>query len=89
MTYLFLQILPSIILTLCHLAYPTKNLATTIQRMAPWCLKGKPCIAQRKRVKRYKKPVKELQNKVKDHKLQTHLFRLPLPPSRLVVALSL
>jgi hypothetical protein len=76
MTYLDLfQILPSIILMLCHLAYPTKNLVTTIQRMTPWCLKGKPCVAQCKRVKRYKKPVRELQNKDKDHMLRTYLFQ--------------
>ncbi len=75
MTYLFcLQILPSIILMSCHLAYPTKNLAMTIQRTASWCLQGKPCVAQCKRVKRYKKPVRELQNKAKDQKLQTDLF---------------
>jgi hypothetical protein len=75
MTYLFLlQILPSIILMLCHLAYPTKYLATTIQRTASWRLKGKPCVTQRKRVKRYKKPVRKPQNKIKDHTLQTYLF---------------
>ncbi len=75
MTYLFLlQILPSIILMLCHLAYPTKNLATRIQRTALWCLKGKPCVVPHRRVKRYKKPVRKLQNKIKDHTLQTYLF---------------
>ncbi len=90
MTYLvLLQILPSIILTLCHLAYPTKNLATTIQRTAPWRLKGKPCVARCKRVKRCKKPVRELQDKVKDHTLRTYLFPAALLPSRLVVTLSL
>jgi hypothetical protein len=74
-TYLFLlQILPLIIFTLCHLAYLTKNLATRIQRMAPWRLKGKPCIVPRRRVKRYKKPVRKLQNKIKDHTLRTYLF---------------
>jgi hypothetical protein len=74
MTYLLLlQILSKIILTLCHLAYPTKNLATTIQRTAPWRLKGKPCVAPRRRVKRYKKPVRKLQNKIEDHTLQTYL----------------
>jgi hypothetical protein len=75
MTYLLLlQIFSKIILTLCHLAYPTKNLATRIQRMAPWRLKGKPCVVPRRRVKRYKKPVRKLQNKIKDHTLQTYLF---------------
>jgi hypothetical protein len=62
------------IYVLCHLAYPTKNLATTIHKMAPWRLKGKPCVIPRRRVKRYKKPVRELQNKVKDHTLRTYLF---------------
>ncbi len=75
MTYLFLlQILPSIILTLYHLAYPTNNLAMTIQRTAPWGLKEKPCVVQRRRVKRYKKLVRKLQNKIKDHTLRTYLF---------------
>ncbi len=62
------------IYVLCHLAYPTKNLATTIHKMAPWRLKGKPCIFQRKRVKRYKKPIRELQDKAKNQMLQTYLF---------------
>ncbi len=62
------------IYVLCHLTYPTKNLVTMIQRTAPWCLKRKPCIARHKRVKRYKKPVRKLQDKVRDHTLQTNLF---------------
>jgi hypothetical protein len=76
MTYLLLlQILPKIILTLCHLAYPTKNLVKTIQRAAHWHLEEKPCVLQCKRVKRYKKPVRELQDKVKDQRmLRTYLF---------------
>ncbi len=32
------------IYVLCHLAYPTKYLAKMIHKMAPWCLKGKPCV---------------------------------------------
>ncbi len=51
MTYLFIQLLPMTIYLLCHLAYPTKNLATMIHKMAPWCLKGKPRVVQHKRVK--------------------------------------
>ncbi len=74
MTYLFIQLLPTTIYALCYLTYPTKNLITTIQRMAPLHLKGKPCVAQCKRVKRYKKPVRELQDKVKNHTLRTYLF---------------
>jgi hypothetical protein len=74
MTYLFIQLLPRTIYALCYLTYPAKNLVMTIQKMAPWHLKGKPCIPLRKRVKRYKKPVRELQDKVKDHTLRTYLF---------------
>jgi hypothetical protein len=76
MTYLLLlQILSKIILTLCHLAYPINNLIKTIQRAAPWRLEEKPSIVRRKRVKRYKKPVRELQDKVKDQRtLWTYLF---------------
>ncbi len=59
---------------LCHLAYPTKNLDTTIQRMAPWRLKGKPRVVPRRKSKRYKKPVRKLQNKIKDHTLRTFPF---------------
>jgi hypothetical protein len=69
MTYLFIQLLPMTIYVLCHLAYPTKNFATMIQRTAPWCLKRKPCVVPRRRVKRYKKPVGKLQNEIKDHTL--------------------
>jgi hypothetical protein len=74
MTYLFVQFLPKIIFILCHLAYPTKSLAMTIHKTAPWCLRGKPCVIQRKRVKKYKKPVGELQNKAKSQMLLTYLF---------------
>jgi hypothetical protein len=72
---LLLQILPKIILTLCYLAYPTKNLVKMIQRAAHWHLEEKPRVLQCKRVKRYKKPVRELQDKVKDQRtLWTYLF---------------
>ncbi len=76
MTYLLLlQILPKIILMLCHLAYPTKNLVKMIKRAAHWRLEEKPRIVQWKRVKRYKKPVREVQDKVKDQRmLRTYLF---------------
>jgi hypothetical protein len=74
MTYLFIQLLPMTIYVLCHLAYPTKNLATMIHKMAPWRLKGKPPVVQRKRVKRYKKLIRELQDKAKNQTLQTYLF---------------
>ncbi len=74
MTYLFIQLLPRTIYVLCHLAYPTKNLATTIPKTTPWHLKGKPRFVQRKRVKRYKKLIKELQDKAKNQTLLTYLF---------------
>ncbi len=54
---------------LCHLPYPTKNSATMIHRTAPWHLKGKPHVVQHKRVKRYKKPIRELQDKAKNQTL--------------------
>ncbi len=57
------------IYVLCHLTYPTKNLATTIHKTAPWRLKGKPRVVQRKRVKRYNKPIRELQDKAKNQTL--------------------
>ena len=66
MTYLFIQLFPMTIYVLCHLAYPTKNLATTIHKMAPWRFNGKLCIIQQKRVKRYKRPIRELQDKAKN-----------------------
>ncbi len=69
MTYLFVQFLPIIIFILCHLAYLTKSLAMTISKMAPWCLRGNSCVVQCKRVKKYKKPVRELQNKAKSQTL--------------------
>jgi hypothetical protein len=74
MIYFFIQLLPMTIYMLCHLAYPTKNLATTIRKTAPWHLKGKPRGVQHKRFKRYKKPIRELQDKAKNQTLQTYLF---------------
>ncbi len=75
MTYLFLLLLPMILYMLCLLAYPTKNLIATIQRTTHWRLEEKPRVNQRNRVKRYKKPVRELQDKVKDQRtLRTYLF---------------
>jgi hypothetical protein len=65
MTHIFIQLLPMTIYVLSHRAYPTKNLATTIHKTAPWRLKGKPCVVQHKRVKRYKNPIRELQDKAK------------------------
>jgi hypothetical protein len=74
MTYLFVQFLLIIIFILCFLAYPTNDLATMIFKTAPWCLRGNSCVVRHKRVKKYKKPVGELQNKAKSQTLQTYLF---------------
>ncbi len=62
------------IYVLCHLAYPTKNLAMMIHMTTPWYFKGKPHFIQCKRVKRYKKPIRKLQDKAKNQTLQTYLF---------------
>ncbi len=74
MTYLFVQFLPIIIFILCHLAYPTKSLATTIHKMAPWRLRGKPCLVWRKRVKKYKRPIRAAKQSQKPNALN-----LPVP----------
>ncbi len=69
MTYLFLLLLPTTIYVLCLLAYPTKNLIAMIQRTAHWRLEGKPCVNQRKRVKRYKTPIKRMQDRAESQML--------------------
>jgi hypothetical protein len=43
LTYLFFNILSIFITILFHLAYPNKTLARAITKLAPWCLRGKPC----------------------------------------------
>ena len=74
-TYLFLNILPFFILILLHLAYPTKTLATTIAKTAPWRLRGKPRATRRTRIKRYKIPVRDNQDKTSRAKsIRTYLF---------------
>ncbi len=74
MTYLFLLLLPTIIYVLCLLAYPTKNLIATIQRTAHWRLEEKLCVNQRKRVKRYKTPIKRMQYRAESQMLRTYLL---------------
>ncbi len=74
MTYLFLLLLPTTIYVLCFLAYSTKNLIATIQRMAHWHLEGKPCVNRRKRVKRYKTPIKRMQDRAESQMLQAYLL---------------
>ena len=82
------SLLPTFIAILFHLAYPTKTLAKTIVKTAPWCLRGKPRAIRRTRIKRYKIPVRDNQVKTSRAKsIRTYLFRRSLPPTRLVVAL--
>jgi hypothetical protein len=45
-----------------------------ISKTAPWCLRRNSHVAQCKIVKKYKKPVRELQNKAKSQTLRTYLF---------------
>ena len=75
-TYLFLNILPIFIFILLHLAYPTKTLATTIAKTAPWRLRGKPRAIRCTRIKRYKIPVRDNQvkNKTSGATIRTYLF---------------
>ena len=63
-------------MTLLHLAYPTKTLATAITKLAPWRLRGKPCTICRMRVKRYKIPVRNHQAKenTSGATIRTYLF---------------
>jgi hypothetical protein len=75
--YLYLLLLPVIVLNLIHLAYPTKFVAKVITKSAPWCLRGRPCAICCTRVKRYKIPEQELQNKNKNLRgatMRTYLF---------------
>ncbi len=74
MTYLFLLLLPTTIYVLCLLAYPTKNLIATIQRTVHWGLEEKPCVNQRKKVKRYKTPIKRMQDRAESQMLQAYLL---------------
>jgi hypothetical protein len=66
--YLFLNFLPTFIVILLHLAYPTKALAMVIGKSAPWRL----CT----RVKRYKIPVRNHQakDKTSGSTIRTYLF---------------
>ena len=86
-TCLFFNILPIFISILLHLTYPTKTLATTITKSAPWCLRGKLHTICRTRFKRYTILVRDHQakNKTSGATIQTYLFRCSLLPTRLVV----
>ncbi len=79
LTYLFLNFLPTFIIILLHLAYPTKTLATAIVKSAPWRLRGNPRAIRRTRVKRYKIPVRKHRDKnqksgTNGATMQTYLF---------------
>jgi hypothetical protein len=88
MTYLFLLLLPTTIYVLCLLAYPTKNLIAMIQRTAHWRLEGKPCVNQRKRVKRYKTPIKNMQDRAESKMLQTYLLLAAFAAFRVVCCIE-
>jgi hypothetical protein len=92
LTYLYLLLLPVIVLNLIRLAYPTEFVAKVIIKSAPWHLRGRPHNTRRTRVKRYKIPVRKLQKKVKTYVEQPcglTSFQRSSPPSRLVVVWSL
>jgi hypothetical protein len=80
MTHLFLHLLPIIISKLEFLAITRdpaslQTLATMIHKTAAWCLRGHACSVCQKRVKRYKKPVRD--NKENDKttsKMRMYLF---------------
>jgi hypothetical protein len=77
LTYLYILLLPVIILNLIYLAYPTKIVAKVITKLAPLHLRGRPCAIRRTRVKRYKIPEQKLQNKSEKPSgatMQTYLF---------------
>ncbi len=77
LTYLYLLLLPVIVLNLIRLTYPAKFVAKVITKLAPWCLRGRPCAICRTRVKRYKIPEQKLQNKGKNLRgatMRTYLF---------------
>jgi hypothetical protein len=74
--YLSLNFLPTFIMILFHLTYPTKTLAKAIIKSAHWCLRGKPCAIRRTRIKRYKIPVRDnrAKNKTSGTTIRTYLF---------------
>ncbi len=76
-TYLYVPLLPIIILNLIYLAYPTKILAKVITKSAPWRLRERPCAICHTRVKRYKILEQKNQNESKKPSgaiMQTYLF---------------
>jgi hypothetical protein len=76
MTYLYLLLLPVIVLNLIRLAYTTEFVAKVITKLAPWRLRGRPRAIRCTRRKRYKIPVRK-QNKSKNlhgETMRTYLF---------------
>ncbi len=60
-------------------SHPNKTLAMAIVKLAPWRLRGKPRAIRRRRVKRYKIPVRKHRDKNKNSRtcgatMQTYLF---------------
>ena len=77
LTYLYILLLPVIVLNLIYLAYPTKIVAKVITKLAPWRLREKPRAIRRTRVKRYKILERKLQTKSKKPSgatMRTYLF---------------
>jgi hypothetical protein len=60
LTYLYILLLPVIVLNLIRLAYPTKFVAKVITKSAPWRLQGRSHAICCTRVKRYKIPEQKL-----------------------------
>ncbi len=88
LTYLYILLLPVIVLNLIYLAYPTKIVAKVITKSAPWRLQGTPCTIFRTRVKRYKIPEQNFKPKAKSPVEQPYGLTSSLrssPPSKLVV----
>ncbi len=77
------------IYVLCHLAYPTKNLAMTIHKMAPWRLKRNLALFNVKLSRDIRNLSENCKAKPKIKRFELTSSQLLSPPLRLVVALSL
>jgi hypothetical protein len=92
--HLFLNILPIIILFLTRIAISKdqallQTLVVSVQKTTTWHLQGGcVCGLCKKRVKRYKKPVRIDQESDRQQRQEYTFCLLFLPPSRLVVALN-
>ena len=77
LTYIYVLLLPVIVLNLIYLAYPTKIVVKVITKLAPWRLQGKPHAIRHTKVKRYKIPRQNFQTKSKKPcgaTMRTYLF---------------